>query len=333
MKSGAYRFAPLGGTPIAIHHRVFRVFQDAFRTCLTPPGNLVLGAQGGIMIGKLFATTACAVWFAGTAAAQPPGLHSIQTALELQTMTASTESARSRTGSVQAPARGPARSFEELQARVKTGDTVYVIDASGLSTRGEIVAISDVSLTVTFHGTRREFAVSVVRRIDRRGRDSVRNGLFTGLGAGALIGWVAGRAADSPTCPRSGIECGQGAIIGTVSGAVWGAVGGWITDALIRKREVIYLAQDQPVTHVWTRTARGPVHQAFEALDSHSQASLEADLIALLRRADRGGAAALNFNSYWDIPTASCSIDCSAAVRHPSPTPSSAAATCSALAL
>jgi hypothetical protein len=35
----------------------------------------------------------------------------------------------------------------------------------------------------------------------------------------------------------------------------------------------------------------GPVHKAFAALDADGQASLEADLIALLRSSDRGGAA------------------------------------------
>jgi ubiquinone/menaquinone biosynthesis C-methylase UbiE len=37
----------------------------------------------------------------------------------------------------------------------------------------------------------------------------------------------------------------------------------------------------------------GPVHHAFDALEPLGQAALEADLIALLRRADRGGAAGL----------------------------------------
>jgi ubiquinone/menaquinone biosynthesis C-methylase UbiE len=41
------------------------------------------------------------------------------------------------------------------------------------------------------------------------------------------------------------------------------------------------------------RAFYGPVHKAFLALDAHGQAALEADLIALLRKADRGGAAGL----------------------------------------
>lgn len=41
------------------------------------------------------------------------------------------------------------------------------------------------------------------------------------------------------------------------------------------------------------RTYYGPVHEAFEALDEGRQAALEADLIALLRKANRGGTASL----------------------------------------
>jgi SAM-dependent methyltransferase len=41
------------------------------------------------------------------------------------------------------------------------------------------------------------------------------------------------------------------------------------------------------------RAFYGPVHKAFLALDGDGQAALEADLIALLRNADRGGAAGL----------------------------------------
>src|SRR5262245_39920095 len=41
------------------------------------------------------------------------------------------------------------------------------------------------------------------------------------------------------------------------------------------------------------RTFYGPVHKAFAALDATGQAALEKDLLALLRSADRGGAAGL----------------------------------------
>jgi hypothetical protein len=82
-----------------------------------------------------------------------------------------------------------------------------------------------------------------VKRIERVRRDSVWNGVLIGAGAGALAGFGLGRSLDSPACPRPGIECGQGAMVGAVGGAFWGAIGGWITDALIRKRECVSPAQ------------------------------------------------------------------------------------------
>jgi ubiquinone/menaquinone biosynthesis C-methylase UbiE len=41
------------------------------------------------------------------------------------------------------------------------------------------------------------------------------------------------------------------------------------------------------------RTYYGPVHKAFAALDAEHQAALEADLLAVLRKADRGGSKGL----------------------------------------
>ena len=41
------------------------------------------------------------------------------------------------------------------------------------------------------------------------------------------------------------------------------------------------------------RTYYGPVHKAFAALDAKGQASLDADLVVLLRKLDRGGSAGL----------------------------------------
>jgi hypothetical protein len=148
---------------------------------------------------------------------------------------------RDRDAAPAQPLTWKARSFEELQALVKTGDTVFVTDTSGVETRGRIAALTSGSLTLSRSGARREFVESDVRRIERWRHDSVRNGLLMGLGAGAGVGFLAGRGADSPSCPRSGVECGQGAIIGTAGGAFWGGVGGWIADRLIHKREIIYL--------------------------------------------------------------------------------------------
>ena len=140
-----------------------------------------------------------------------------------------------------AAAQEPVPSFDELRSRIAVGETVYVVEASSDHVKGRVATLSDVSLTLTVDGIPRQFAPAEVNRIERRRRDSVKNGVLIGAGVGALVGIGAGRSADSPACPRPGIECGQGSALGMVAGALWGAVGGWIADALIRAREVVYL--------------------------------------------------------------------------------------------
>ena len=115
----------------------------------------------------------------------------------------------------------PAASIEKLNLQGVLNEDITIVDASRASDS------------------------TPVRRIERRRRDSVWNGVLIGAGAGALAGFGLGRSLDSSACPRSS-ECGQGAMVGTVGGAFWGAIGGWITDALIRKRETVYVV---PGTH------------------------------------------------------------------------------------
>ena len=79
----------------------------------------------------------------------------------------------------------------------------------------------------------------------------------------------------------------------------------WGTDAHIQELFTGAAAIEHTVRHFafryrspehWVdvfRTYYGPIHKAFAALDAGGQAALEADLIALLRKADRGGAAGL----------------------------------------
>lgn len=139
-----------------------------------------------------------------------------------------------------ASAQPPAPSFQGLQRRVQMGELVFVVDESGVETKGKMETVSSNSISLTVDGIRRDFVATKVTRVDRRRPDSVRNGLVIGFGSGALLGFLAGRLADSGTCPRSGIECGQGAGLGTIAGAIWGGVGGWLIDALAHEREVVY---------------------------------------------------------------------------------------------
>ena len=88
-------------------------------------------------------------------------------------------------------------------------------------------------------------------------------------------------------------------IPGVSSPLLWGTkahLGQLFADAAAIELTVRYFAfryeSPQHFVDVF-RAFYGPVHKAFAALDAAGQSALEADMIALLRRADRGGAAGL----------------------------------------
>ena len=196
------------------------------------------------MIRNIWVGATSILWFASVAGAQPSSATWEPAAREcLRAPTPST----AQTNTSQARAIGdwapqPTCAFEDLKLRIGVGESVRIVDVSGRETRGRVLMLSDAILTVRVDDVHREFRAADVAQIDRRRRDPVWNGVLIGAAGGALLGFGLGRSLDSPSCPRSGIECGQGAVVATVSGAIWGAVGGWIADALIRKRDVVYVA-------------------------------------------------------------------------------------------
>jgi len=138
-------------------------------------------------------------------------------------------------------AQTPAMSFEELRTRVQPGDTVRVTETSGRQTTGRLDLLSAAMLQLTTGRERHAFGERTVRRVERRTRDSVRNGVLIGIAAGAAVGFAAGRVVEESPC-APGNECGQGELIGTLGGAFWGGIVGWIADAVTRTGEVVYLA-------------------------------------------------------------------------------------------
>ena len=70
---------------------------------------------------------------------------------------------------------------------MKSGNTVYVTDASARETTGTFVEISDSALTISVQGQDREILFADLRQIEKRG-DSVMNGFLIGAGIGAAMG-------------------------------------------------------------------------------------------------------------------------------------------------
>jgi hypothetical protein len=140
-------------------------------------------------------------------------------------------------------ARQPARSFSDLQQRVRPGHTVFVIDDTGSETKGKVVEISASDLTLDVNGVRRPMDSASIRQVQRYG-DSLWNGLLIGIAVG-IPGAVISDSGSQP-CeddPQKRCAYGQGRFLVL---AMMGALGAGI-DALSRSRHQVYLADGQPV--------------------------------------------------------------------------------------
>jgi hypothetical protein len=139
-------------------------------------------------------------------------------------------------------ARAPARSLIDLQQCIRPGHTLYVIDAAGTETRGELTAITPSGLTLLdVSGRSRAFDEPQIRQVQRYG-DSLWNGTLIGgaivapyLGVGGLM------TAGDPTCTG---DCRITVASSVIAVGVAGAIGAGI-DALRRSRRQVFLAPGQ----------------------------------------------------------------------------------------
>ena len=119
-------------------------------------------------------------------------------------------------------AQKPVTSFEQLNTRLKPGDTVWITDAEGREIEGRIQALAPDRITLE-GGNANVFAAHDVRIIRDRERDSLKNGTLIGLGVGgglALAWCVAAVASDPSISP--GVECFEGAVVFGGIGTLFG---------------------------------------------------------------------------------------------------------------
>ena len=140
------------------------------------------------------------------------------------------------------PSRGPVNSFDDLWTKVKSGDTVYVLDANARETTGTFERVSAASMSLLVDGQIREIPLSDIRQVARRG-DSLWNGALIGAAFGGVLGAVASTSLNDqsqcsdPNC----ITSGERVAVALVSAGLYGAIGAGI-DALIHGRTVVYRA-------------------------------------------------------------------------------------------
>ena len=112
-----------------------------------------------------------------------------------------------------AAAQGPVTSFDQLNTRLKPGDTVWITDAEGREIEGRIQALAPDRITLE-GGNANAFAARDVRIIRDRERNSLKNGTLIGLGVGGglALAWCAAALAGDPSI-SPGVECFEGAVV------------------------------------------------------------------------------------------------------------------------
>jgi hypothetical protein len=124
--------------------------------------------------------------------------------------------------------RSPVSSFGELWARVKSGDTIYVLDADGGKTTGTFEQVSASSIALLVDGQSREIPESDVGRIVRR---------VSGGGVRVLTGALIGTALLGIGPAVASVDAKNAhPVIGAFVGAGIGAGIG----SLIPRRTVVY---------------------------------------------------------------------------------------------
>jgi hypothetical protein len=139
-----------------------------------------------------------------------------------------------------ASAQEPASSFDALAGRIREGQSIWVIDATGREVRGRLERLSTEGLVLKADRSE-TFAAGDIRRVRARDRDSLKNGTLIGLGIGAGLGtvWCVGAIADDSGDIDAGVECAEGFLVFPALGALIGLA----VDAVIPgKVRVVYQA-------------------------------------------------------------------------------------------
>ena len=146
-----------------------------------------------------------------------------------------------------ASAQAVARTFDELNVRVRSGETVYVTDNQSRTIDGLLLTVSADALVMEAASGRVTLSVAQVDRVRVRRRDSLKNGILEGLAAGAAGGALAALLTDGHDRPST--QCmlfcggffstGQAIAAGMLVGGVLGIGAGAAIDAVIKERRPV----------------------------------------------------------------------------------------------
>ena len=148
-------------------------------------------------------------------------------------------------------AQEPVRSFDQLNTRLKPGDTVWVTDAQGREVKGKIVSLAPGAVTVKADASR-TYGPADVNLIHERRPDSLKNG--------ALIGLAAGGGLTLGLCLAAEPSEGDGwcALAAGIYGGAGAAIGVGI-DALIPGKKIVAYRAPGPAGAPPARLSFAPV--------------------------------------------------------------------------
>jgi hypothetical protein len=154
---------------------------------------------------------------------------------------------------VVAVAQEPVRSFDQLNTRLKLGDTVWVIDTQGRQLKGKVRELSGTSLTIDSDGVK-TFRAETVRTIKRPTGHRFLWGLTIGFAAGT-VSWIALVAlAGGDFSEAAGWEP-------FALGAIGAGIGAGMAATMPRKRLDVYRAPGTSIalsiTPILTPRAKG----------------------------------------------------------------------------
>jgi hypothetical protein len=149
-------------------------------------------------------------------------------------------------------AQEPVKSFDQINTRLKVGDTVWVTDAQGRELKGKITSFGPDALVVDSGGTR-TLPAADVRLILERPRDSFKNGTLIGLGVGAGFGVIV-----CASFAEGSQDAGWCALAIGAYGGIGGAVGLGI-DALIPGKKLVAYRAPGSAGSSHTRLSIAPV--------------------------------------------------------------------------
>jgi len=138
-----------------------------------------------------------------------------------------------------AAAQEPVTSFDQLNTRLKPGDTIWVTDGQGREVKGKVQALAPDAITLKGDGPR-TFAAGDVRLISERRNDSLANGALIGLAVGGVGTGLACLASAESS------DAGWCAVAAAAYGGIGAAIGVGIDALIPGKKLVAYRAPGTP---------------------------------------------------------------------------------------